>query len=104
FEAEWEVNTDLPGGGIIVGRGEGSNGVISVNLPMPPPTEAGEEPIQLTADEVSYMNITVIDDQGASRHFTEEHIRSISYDILFEYEWDNGIRQGYQIKHTAGTK
>ena len=41
FEAEWEANTDLPGGGIIVGRGEGSNGVISVNLPMPPPTETG---------------------------------------------------------------
>ena len=60
--------------------------------------------MQLTSEEVTYMDITVTDDQGAIRQFNEEHIETISYDIQFEYEWDNGITQEYRILHTAGEK
>ena len=101
FNAEWQPDEKLPGGGVIVGRGEGSNGIISIDLPMPPPEEAGEDPIQLTAEEVTYLNVSVVDDQGATREFNEKHIFKISYDIIFDYEWDNGVIQKYQVTHTA---
>lgn len=104
FDATWQPDTDLPGGGVIVGRGEGSNGVISINLPMPPPESASEDPVMLTSDDVTYMDVTVVDDQGATRHFTEENIQTISYDIVFTYEWDNGVSQEYNVKHTAEAK
>ncbi|GEM_PF-2380225 len=101
FNAEWQPDEDIPGGGVIVGRGEGSNGIISIDLPMPPPDEAGEDPIQLTAENVTYMSITVVDDQGATREFNEGHIQKINYDIIFDYEWDNGVTQQYQVTHTV---
>ena len=101
FNTEWRPDEKLPGGGVIVGRGEGSNGIISIDLPMPPPEEAGEDPVQLTAEQVTYMDITVVDDQGATREFNEKHIFKISYDIIFDYEWDNGVIQKYQVTHTA---
>jgi len=101
FDAAWEVDETLPGGGVIVSRGEGGNGVITVDLPMPPPTEQQGEAIELTADQVTFMDITVEDNEGVTRHYTEEHIKSINYRIEFEYEWDNGIAQQYVVQNTA---
>ncbi len=101
FEAAWEVDETLPGGGVIVSRGEGGNGVITVDLPMPPPTEAQSEAIELTSDQVTFMDITVEDNEGVTRHYTDEHIKTINYRIEFEYEWDNGIVQQYVAKNTA---
>ncbi len=101
FEAAWEADESLPGGGLIVSRGEGGNGVITVDLPMPPPTEGGGDPIDLTSDEVTFMDITVEDDEGVTRHYTEDHIKTINYRIEFDYEWDNGIEQTYIVKHTV---
>ena len=104
FEAAWEADAPLPGGGVIVSRGEGSNGVVTVDLPMPPPETALDEAIELTSKDVTYMDITVEDDEGVTRHYTEEHIQSINYRIEFEYEWDNGVAQKYVVKHTAEKK
>ncbi|MDT8322871.1 MAG: hypothetical protein RRA94_02080 [Bacteroidota bacterium] len=104
FEAAWEADESLPGGGVIVSRGEGGNGVITVDLPMPPPAEGQSEPIELTADNVTFMDITVEDDEGVSRHYTEEHIKSINYRIEFDYEWDNGVTQAYLVQHTVAAK
>jgi hypothetical protein len=104
FEAAWEADESLPGGGLIVSRGEGGNGVITVDLPMPPPTEEGGEPIDLTSDEVTFMDITVEDNEGVTRHYTEDHIKTINYRIEFEYEWDNGIAQTYVVSNTVREK
>jgi hypothetical protein len=97
FEAAWEVNTELPGGGIIVSRGEGSNGVITVDLPMPPPTESVDPPIELNKDNVTYMDIHVTDDNGVKRHYTNDHIGTVNYRIELEYQWDNGTKQKYVV-------
>lgn len=97
FEAGWEADAELPGGGIIVSRGEGSNGVITVDLPMPPPTEAVTPPIELNKDQVTFMDIHVIDDNGVNRHYTTEHIGTVGYRIELEYQWDNGTTQKYVV-------
>ncbi|MBE0643421.1 MAG: hypothetical protein IH600_05030 [Bacteroidetes bacterium] len=101
FEAAWEVDETLPGGGVIVSRGEGSNGVITVDLPMPPPTDAVEPPIELNADDVTYMDIKVKDENGVEHHYTEDHIKTVNYNLEFEYEWDNGTTQKYVVKNTV---
>lgn len=97
FEAAWEVNTELPGGGIIVSRGEGSNGVITVDLPMPPPTESVDPPIELNKNNVTYMDIHVTDDNGVKRHYTNDHIATVNYRFELEYQWDNGTKQKYVV-------
>ena len=61
FEAAWEVDETLPGGGVIVSRGEGSNGVITVDLPMPPPTEAVEPPINYLARDYTSFRTLMLD-------------------------------------------
>ncbi len=97
FEPAWEKDAELPGGGVIVSRGEGTNGVISVDLPLPPPSMSSEGPIELGADEVTYMDITVEDEDGVVRHYTDEHIRTVNYRIDLEHEWDNGVIQKYRV-------
>jgi hypothetical protein len=101
FDAAWEVDESLPGGGVIVSRGEGGNAVITVDLPMPPPANSIQPPIELGADDVTYMYISVEDDQGVMRHYTDEQINTGNYRIEFEYIWDNGVTQEYVVKHTA---
>ncbi|MCB2203840.1 hypothetical protein KQI65_03760 [bacterium] len=101
FEPAWEADESLPGGGVIVSRGEGSNGVITVDLPMPPPTESQSEAIELGSEQVTHMDISVEDNEGVMRHYTDDHISTINYSIEFEYEWDNGVVQAYVVKHTA---
>jgi len=104
FDAAWEVDESLPDGYVIVSRGEGGNGVITVNLPMPPPSEEQPEAIELTASDVTFMDITVEDNEGVVRHYTSEQIETINYRIEFNYEWDNGIAQDYVVKHTVDPK
>jgi hypothetical protein len=104
FEAAWQADDELPGGGIIVSRGEGSNGVITVDLPMPPPTEPVQPPIELNKDQVTYMDIHVTDDNGVRRHYTNEHIGTVGYRIELEYEWDNGTSQKYVVVNEVDSK
>ena len=100
FEPAWEVDESLPGGGVIVSRGEGGNAVITVDLPLPPPSETGENPVELTSAEVSFMDITVEDENGVERTYTDDHIEKVNYNISFEYTWDNEVTQQYVVKHT----
>ncbi|MFA6232860.1 MAG: hypothetical protein WC824_01560 [Bacteroidota bacterium] len=104
FEAEWMVDPKLPGGGIIVSRGEGTNGVITVDLPLPPPEVSVDTPIKLTADNVTYMDIKVVDENGVTRHYTSEHIKTVNYRIDLEYEWDNGVTQKYLVENIVEAK
>lgn len=101
FEAAWEVDETLPGGGVIVSRGEGSNGVITVDLPMPPPTEAVDPPIELTSDNVTFMDIKVKDENEVEHHYTSDHIKTVNYNLELEYQWDNGTTQKYVVKNTV---
>lgn len=101
FEAGWEPDAKLPGGGVIVNRGEGANGVITVDLPMPPPAESVEPPIELGADEVTYMDITVTDENGVERRYKTEQKEAVNYSIELEYRWDNDVVQKYLVKHTV---
>ncbi|MFZ1729361.1 MAG: hypothetical protein WBQ23_08585 [Bacteroidota bacterium] len=104
FKAVWEVDSSLPGGGVLVSRGEGTNGVVTVELPMPPPSKAVDPPIKLTASDVSYMDITVEDETGATRHYGTEQKESVNYRFELEYEWDNGITQKYLLENTVASK
>lgn len=99
FEPAWEVDESLPGGGVIVSRGEGGNAVITVDLPLPPPSEAGENPIELTSEQVTFMDITVEDENGVERTYTTDHIDKVNYNIAFEYTWDNEVTQEYVLQH-----
>ncbi|PLX24288.1 MAG: hypothetical protein C0600_13340 [Ignavibacteria bacterium] len=100
FDPEWEVDENLPGNGVIVSRGEGGNAVITVDLPMPPPSEPLSSPIELTSEQVSFMDITVEDENGVERTYTTDHIDKVNYRIAFEYTWDNEVTQEYVVEHT----
>jgi hypothetical protein len=104
FEAVWKVDANLPGGGVIVSRGEGTNGVITVDLPLPPPTESVDTPIELTAADVTHMDITIEDNEGVTRHYTKDQIETVNYRIDLEYEWDNGVMQKYVVENTVESR
>ena len=92
-------NGEVEGGGIFVVRGEGTNGVISVDLPTPPPTEASDDPVMLTYENVTYMEVEITDHKDSLRTYGESDIETAAYVIEFEYEWDNSVIQKYLIRN-----
>jgi hypothetical protein len=99
LEGTFTVNPELPNGGVFVMRGEGSNAVITINLPMPPPEDAITEPVDLTFENISYLDVHVTDEGGREHVLKSEDIESAAYVIEFTYMWDNGVEQQYRVRN-----
>jgi len=95
--ATWISNPELPNGGVIVSRGEGASGVITVNIP--PMTQIPEEPVQLTWENVTGLDITVENENGVSMHFGNKSIRYSAYLIEFTHDWGNDIVVRYVLRN-----
>lgn len=97
FNATWTPNPELPNGGVIIGRGEGSSGVITVDIP--PLTSVPEAPVELTWESVTSMDITVINENGVSMHFGNRAIKPSAYLIEFTHDWGNDVVVSYKLRN-----
>ncbi len=96
-EVIWIANPELPNGGVIVGRGEGSSGVITVEIE--PMTQVPENPVQLTWEDVSSMDITVVNENGVEMHFGNKAIETSAYLFEFTHDWGNDIIVSYELRN-----
>jgi hypothetical protein len=97
FNPEWLSDERYPDGGLIVDRGEGSHGIIEVEIPHPGASATG--PIVLSDSSVTQMNIEVVTADGETKHFGDEAISTASYRISFSHTWDDGITVEYVIEN-----
>jgi hypothetical protein len=97
FNATWTPDQSLPNGGVIIGRGEGSSGVITVDIP--PLTSIPEAPVQLTWESVTSMDITVINENGVQMHFGNRAIKPSAYLIEFTHDWGNDVIVSYKLRN-----
>lgn len=97
FDATWTPDPTLPNGGVIIGRGEGSSGVITVDIP--PLTSVPETPVQLTWESVTSMDITVINENGVQMHFGNRAIKPSAYLIEFTHDWGNDVVVSYELRN-----
>ncbi|MCZ7555117.1 MAG: hypothetical protein M5R41_01770 [Bacteroidia bacterium] len=95
----WEPNASVPGGGIIVGndRGEGSNGRITVEIPIPEPGSTGD--IELTHENLMHMTITITTDEGETMSFDDSHIATATYQFTFTHTFDDGSSANVVVSH-----
>lgn len=96
FRAVWLIDDTLPGGGLIVGRGEGSNGVITVELPTPEAGASGT--VALGCGSITHMNITVKTPTG-TKTFGDADICTAAYIITFEHTWPDGSTHTYNVSN-----
>jgi len=97
FNATWTPNPELPNGGVIIGRGEGSSGVITVDIP--PLTSVPEAPVQLTWESVTSMDISVVNENGVQMHFGNRAIKPSAYLIEFTHDWGNDVVVSYKLRN-----
>ena len=106
FTPEWQIDADMPFGGVIIWRGEGNSGrspetptnsVITVNLPVY--TEAPPEPVELTHESITAMDINVITPGGETLHFGNDEIATAAYRIAFTHVWPGDITVTYIVRN-----
>ena len=102
--ATFTPNAELPNGGLFVMRGEGSNAIITINLPMPPPEAPSEKPIALTYENITRLDVKVKDDEGVEHVLGRDDIETAAYVLEFNYTWDNGVEQAYIVKNNYDGK
>ncbi len=93
--AFWLSNDSLSLGGLLLGRGEGNSGVITVNLTQPGSTPTG--PVLLSCADVTAMDINVTLPDGTNKHFGNPEITTAGYLIGFTYQWTGGPLVEYII-------
>jgi hypothetical protein len=90
----WQPDESVPGGGIIYGneadlaRGEGNNGRITVEIPIPEPGSVGD--IELTREHLLHMSITIVTADGETMSFDDTHIETATYEFTFEHAFEDG--------------
>ncbi len=99
FRAVWLIDDSLPGGGLIVGRGEGNNGVITVELPTPEAGATGT--VTLGCGSITHMNITVKTIDG-TKTFGDADICTAAYIIEFDHAWPDGTTLHYIVSNLSG--
>jgi hypothetical protein len=97
FATSWIADPEYPNGGVIIGRGEGSHGIITVDIE--PMTFIPEEPVQLTWQQVVSFHVTVENENGVEMHFRDRHIKTAAYLIEFTHDWGNDVIVQYQLRN-----
>ena len=81
---------------IIVGRGEGSNGVITVDIqePVNPPPD----PVDLAVSDITDLNLTVHTGPTTSTTYGMADLATSSFLFLFSKVWPTGVAANYRIR------
>lgn len=99
----WQPDASVPGGGIIYGndidlaRGEGSNGRITVEIPIPESGSTGD--IELTHENLMHMTITITTDEGETMSFDDSHIETATYQFTFTHRFEDRSTANVVVKH-----
>ncbi len=92
----WQPDPFGSGVNIIVGRGEGNNGVITVGIqePVNPPPD----PIDLTAADITDLDLNVYTDSISCTTYGMADLETTSFLFLFSKVWPTGVTANYRIR------
>lgn len=81
---------------IIIGRGEGSNGVITVEIQEP--VSQPPDPVDLAVSDISALDLTVYTGPTTSTTYGMADLATTSFLFLLSKVWPNGITANYRIR------
>ncbi|MCZ7555118.1 MAG: hypothetical protein M5R41_01775 [Bacteroidia bacterium] len=92
----WQISPFDPNVKVIVVRGEGSNGVITVSVPHP--TSPIPDPQELSVQNISNFDLIVHTSPTTATHYDMSSLETDKFLVLFSLTWPAGEVVNYRIR------